>query len=94
MTIDDLLKRPLEPVRDDGFSARLALTLLRRRQRRHTLMLSLAAIILVPLLALLPLAPAGHGLLRLLEAATLMPHFVLLGGAIMAWGLWPRPYRF
>lgn len=94
MKLEDLLSRPLEPVRDEGFSARLALALLRRRQRRQTLFLVAATIVSVPLLGFLPLAEASYFLVGVTEAATLTPHFILLGGLIAAWGLWPRPYRF
>ena len=94
MNLDDLLGQPLEPIRDNGFSARVALAMRRERQRRQTWLRCLGAAALLPVIALLPLAQAGDILARSLAAAPFQNYLALAAGlAILAWALRPRPYR-
>ena len=96
MSLDDLLSQTLKPVQDDGFSARIALAMLRQRQKRQTVLLCLVAALLLPLLPiLLPLAQAGASMAQFAMGAPYQPYLAaILGGTVAAWGLWPRPYRF
>jgi len=94
MTLDELLSQPLARVRDDGFSARVALAALRRRQRRQTLLLCAGLAALLPPLAMLPLAESGDVLAASLAGAPLQPYLSLLAaGLILLWALRPRPFR-
>ena len=94
MNLDDLLRQPLADVRDDGFSARVTLAAVQKRERNSLLLWIAIATALLPPLFLLPLAQAGETLAATLNAGAASPFFALtIGGLVLLWALQPRPFR-
>jgi len=95
MTLDTLLAQPLSPVRDDGFSARIVLELRRAEERRRLLLWGAAALALLPLALVLPLAPAGMDVAKTLAQLALSPAPAYTAGAlVLLWALRPARNRF
>ena len=94
MNLDDLLSQPLAPVRDDGFSARTILALARAHERQRLLLWGAAALALLPVLALLPLAATSYAMTAIMQAAS-SPVFASMAGAlVLLWALRPARARF
>lgn len=83
MDLDQFLAQPPAPVREDGFSHRIALRLYRERMRRRNALWSAGAATLLAGLALLPLGPALRDIPLQLTALAFSPLVPYLGGAVM-----------
>jgi hypothetical protein len=95
MNLDDLLNAPLASVRDDGFSARILLRLEQTRQRQMTLLWSMIAAAVLPLLWFLPLADLGAYLPRGMAIADASSIFAYGAGTlVLAWAWHARVLRF
>jgi len=93
MTLDDILSQPLAPVCDDGFSARMILTLHRAEERRRLILWSAAALALLPLLALLPMTLGEFAVAQMARAASSPVFASAAGAAVLLWALRPARTR-
>ena len=95
MSLDDLLNAPLPAVRDDGFSARVVLKLERTRQRQLTLLWSMVAAAILPLLWFLPLEQWGALLSPQARMAFASPWLAPAAGMLVLFWAWQtRVLRF
>jgi hypothetical protein len=90
MTLDDLLRQPLAPVRDDGFSARTLLALARADERRRLMLWGAGVSALLPLLAFVP-ATTELALARITPAASSPVFAGIAGAAVLLSALRPAP---
>jgi len=95
MSFDELLKQPLPAVRDDGFSARVALHLARERQLRQNLAWAAVMTIVVALAWLSPLAQvsamAADWLATMATTSQIFAYPV--GALVLLWTWQSRPFR-
>ena len=95
MNLDDLLNTPLAHVRDDGFSARVLLRLDRTRQRQMTLLWSMIAAAILPVLWFLPLEPVMALLPAGMDKAFASPFLPPVAGVLVLFWAWQtRVLRF
>jgi hypothetical protein len=95
MSLDDLLNTPLPTLRDDGFSARIVLSLERRRQRHMTLLWCIIAAAILPVLWFLPLEQLGAQLSGSLNLAMTSPLFAPVAASlVLLWAWQTRVLRF
>ena len=95
MSLDDLLNAPLPAIRDDGFSARILLKLERTRQKQLTLLWSMVAAAILPVLWFLPLEQLRTLLPYELQAAFASPFLALAAGMlVLLWAWQARVLRF
>jgi hypothetical protein len=95
MSLDDLLNAPLPAVRDDGFSARILLSLERTRQRQLTLLWSMIAAAVLPIVWFLPLEQLPALLPRGLHEAFSSPFLASAAGILVLFWAWQaRVLRF
>ena len=94
MSLDDLLNAPLPAVRDDGFSARIVLKLERTRQRQLTLLWSMIAAAILPVLWFLPLEQLGALLPPEVQMAFASPFLAPAEGMlVLVWAWQTRVLR-